>query len=876
MKFIFLICLILVIKVEVAICQEEPIKVSQSLIWENVSDAAISDDGKYVLYTINGISAVKVVRSTSTNWQRSDLNGIFFTGDSNGLVCYNGDTLLLLNLKKNQIKIIANHVSSYKKSDDNQLIAYRETGKGNELHLLKITTGEHKTFFDVEDYLFNDQSDRLVCFYKNKQGHSTRYSVDYIYLNSLRTQEVWSRTEENNEIKIGKCAFSKSGRAFVFAVSPVIDTKKTELWYYNAEMSKAECWAASGEGNLPGYLINIEFPFLFNEKGNKVFLTLKRDQVDISANQENNLLEIWNYSDEYFPTERKQRSKSNYLAMISKAGIAILEKEDDDEIWLSKSSDYPIGDYLVAIQNRFIYENWWQSNYQNMAYLVSAADGARTPLFTNPKNSFGYFEMSPDEKFIVWSDRLVHQYFSYQIATGVTRNISDNVPSTLFDDSKYETRQKFRFGTAGWVSQGGMLVYDHYDIWLLDLNGIKRPLNLTNDYGRKNLIILGMEDTFKKTCLNMGDEIVIEGFGTKNKYNGFYKIRLGDKKDPYECSFGPYIAYVPRIFPNTTGYPSGFGGLPPIKARRSKSYVVIKMSATESPNYFFTSDFTKFSQISFVRPELNHNWLTSELIRWKGMDGMDGQGVLYKPQDFDSSKKYPIIFHYYERRSDGLYQYLTPGPSNAAINIPQYVSNGYLVVVPDIEYRTGKPGESALNAVNAAADYMFRFSWVDSTRAGLQGHSFGGFETNYIVTHSKRFAAACAGAGLADPISRYAQGNSILVGGLLENGQTRIGGPPFSMVDTYIQNSPVLSVQRAETPLLLFHGRDDNKVPIEQSIEMFINMRRAGKKVWLIEYKNGAGHTLFGDISFDLDLRMRQFFDYYLKGLAEPDWMNRK
>ncbi len=126
-------------------------------------------------------------------------------------------------------------------------------------------------------------------------------------------------------------------------------------------------------------------------------------------------------------------------------------------------------------------------------------------------------------------------------------------------------------------------------------------------------------------------------------------------------------------------------------------------------------------------PQKNYNWYTTEHVHWKLPDGKPSEGILYKPENFDPAKKYPLIFYYYERDADCLNFYLNPEPSNGRINIPWFVSNGYLVFVTDIYYRNGYPGRSALNSVESAAKYLSRYPWVDSRHMGIQGHSFGGF-----------------------------------------------------------------------------------------------------------------------------------------------------
>jgi dipeptidyl aminopeptidase/acylaminoacyl peptidase len=256
------------------------------------------------------------------------------------------------------------------------------------------------------------------------------------------------------------------------------------------------------------------------------------------------------------------------------------------------------------------------------------------------------------------------------------------------------------------------------------------------------------------------------------------------------------------------------------------------------------------------------------------------QGILYRPENFDSTKKYPLIFDYYERRSDELHEFLLPDFCTARIDIPYFVSNGYLVFVPDIYYRQGHNGEGACNAVLSAARYLSQFPWVDSTRIGLQGHSFGGWETSYLITHATLFRAACEVAGVSDQVSGYdeLQGNrgtsrQDLYEGNSQGASYGYGVTPWTAPSLYMGNSPVFFADRVTTPLLIMHGDADHKVPFEQSVEWYLALHRAGKKVWFLQYQK-EDHVLsrYAD-KLDFTVRMKQYFDYYLKGSPPPKWM---
>ena len=409
-----------------------------------------------------------------------------------------------------------------------------------------------------------------------------------------------------------------------------------------------------------------------------------------------------------------------------------------------------------------------------------------------------------------------------------------------------------------------MLFYDKYDIWLGNLLNNKPSVNLTNSYGRKNKLRFRIAGNYNSKRISIYQHIILTAFDTKNKNSGFFRKRLDDKGDPELLTMGAYSYADPT-------------GIIEQKASDTNIYIIQRSSASYFPNYFWTSDFKTFTPVTNVYPEYRYNWLTSELISYKTMDGILSQGILYKPQNFDPNKKYPIIFHYYEKKSDRLNVYLKPGYAINEINIPWFVSKGYLVFTPDIYYKIGHAGESAFNSVVSAAKYLSKFPWIDTLKMGLQGHSFGGYETNYIITHSNIFCAAISAAGISDMIS---SSGGLSHGGisrqpLYESGQNRMGVLVWRRSDLYFENSPIFNVDKVSTPLLIMHNKNDDAVPFAQGVELFTALRRLGKKVWMLQYDEER-HTLHGKKQIlDYTIRMTQFFDHYLKEAPAPKWMTR-
>ena len=252
-------------------------------------------------------------------------------------------------------------------------------------------------------------------------------------------------------------------------------------------------------------------------------------------------------------------------------------------------------------------------------------------------------------------------------------------------------------------------------------------------------------------------------------------------------------------------------------------------------------------------------------------------GALYKPENFDPKKKYPMLVYIYERLSQNVNHFVPPAPSHN-INISYYVSNGYLVITPDIVYNIGYPGQSALKCVLAAVQTMVDTGYVDENAIGIQGHSWGGYQIAYMITRSNRFRAAAAGAPVADMISAYdgiRWGPGIPRQFQYELTQSRIGGSIWQYPLRFIENSPIFMADRVTTPLLMIHNDADDAVPWYQGIEYYLALRRLGKEVYMFVY-NGEPHGLRRRPNQkDYTVRLQQYFDYYLKGAPKPDWMEK-
>jgi len=313
------------------------------------------------------------------------------------------------------------------------------------------------------------------------------------------------------------------------------------------------------------------------------------------------------------------------------------------------------------------------------------------------------------------------------------------------------------------------------------------------------------------------------------------------------------------------------------KAKDTAVYLLRRTRVDLFPDLEVKVASSDFKKVSCVNPQQqDFNWASAELVRWKSYMGFQLEGILYKPENYNPSNKYPLLIYFYELNGDNLHAYRGPAPTASTINPTEYSSAGYLVFIPDIRYKPGFPAKSAYDCIMSGTDYVIKHYAVDSTCMGLQGQSWGGYQTAQLITMTNRYKAAMAGAPVCNMFSAYGGirwGSGINRQFQYESTQSRIGATIWERPDLYMENSPIFHLPKVNTPLLVMANDADGSVPWYQGIELYTGLRRLGKPCWMLNY-NGDDHNLMKlPNRIDLSIRMRQFFDYYLNKGDHPLWM---
>jgi dipeptidyl aminopeptidase/acylaminoacyl peptidase len=859
----------------------------------------VSHDGNFVAYGVSNYplgNNTLVVQTINGSFKKNIIanrlrnEDVFFSGDDTKFLWKKNDSLGILHLKTSTIEYLTD-ILSFAVSDVNkgEWLGYTVKDRPKLLVMKNVLTGQEMRYDHVEDWSFKNGGQTFIL--KTLENDADRSFRTFKWLDySAGTEHVvWSGDDQTDVLAY--CFNNQYTKLSLLISEKKGNSINLSLWYYTPGMVRAVLKVDNNSSIIPsGFELTNSTPF-FSTNGEWVFFDINSCNKEEKQPHELSKVDIWSYKDEIIFPDKPFHSNTKNLKggiHINSSNICLVSKENE----ILETYQHIAGDHVIVIQNAnsagFAHNvaYWWPHSPKPSYILRSLLDGKEFHLKKNGEKQLKCFCFSPSGRYLVYWDSEVDDYMSFDIETQKSINLTQRLPLSFANENIQSYISEPVEDVVGWLEDSCLIVYDQFDIWKIDPSGQRPAVNLTNGYGAKNRIKLRFVYPEKINTVKSNEKVLVTGFNVTNKYNGFFLVSLNGKGDPHLQTMGPFSYYKVSSQKghgytlNSDTKPVEFGN------SNNRGWIISRQSASEFPNFYHTKDFKAFQSITNFQPQTQCNWLTTELINFKQLDGTLSQGILYKPENFNPKKKYPVIFNYYEKLTHRRFEFPKPGLTSDNINIPWFVSRGYLVFTPDIQYSVaaspgGKTtGEAALNTMEGAAQYLARLPFVDARKLGLQGQSFGGHQTAYIVTHSTLFAAASEMAGGTDPISGYLT----LVG---EDGRNadcsehfhkqdhplgRMGATPWERPDLYIRNSSVLSAHRAVAPLLIVHNKRDGSINFRQGVELYLAMRRLGKKCWLFQYDESS-HGLVETDAFDFTLRLTQFFDHYLKGQHPPVWL---
>ena len=795
----------------------------------------------------------------------------------------------LLNLttgKKEEIKNISRFGFS---RDGNYLAAYlappkENKDKGAVLLIRNLNDGTTRTIGNVTEYAFNKKSDYLAYIVE-----SANTAANSIELYNLRTGNL--KVLASDTARFAKLNWSKEGEGLSFLRSFRKDRYEEDnaIVYVYSNLYKTPSLRMLDPEKASGFpqgmrIYNGATPLLSDDMST-VFFGLKGWTYNELAKKEDRRpgdsltkkdtaridstraiiaakkgtsseklagLDIWHWKDpEIQPRQKMTLGQDTVLSFMSSWNLDNnsfhqLAKEEAPLTQITGNQKY------VIVSTDKKYKPAFKEDFADV-YLVNAKTGEQKLVFEKAMSGFNYApRTSPDGKYLLYfKDK---NWWTYNIASGENLNITQNIKTDFWDVRDDHPASRPPVGNAGWTKgDKEVLLYDEYDVWAVkpDGKGARKLTEGNKEEIRYRLYRLDFEDPY----IDDARPMFFTAYGDKTKKFGYYKSEKG-KLQPvmYENM------QVARL----------------AKAKDANTYLYVKQDYNVSPALYLTDDFSASKQLVSTNPQqARYNWGKSELITYTNKNGKKMQGALFYPANYEPGKKYPMVTYIYEELANTVHGYVTPS-QRSAYNTTNFTTNGYFVFRPDIVYEIDDPGISAVNCVVPAVEEVLKTGMIDKDKIGLMGHSWGAYQTSFIISQTNLFKAACAGAPLTNLIS---MSNSIYWNSgtpdskIFETSQGRFSGPWYEQMEAHMRNSPMYQAKNINTPLMVAFGDKDGAVDWHQGIEMYSTMRRMQKPFVMLVYADENHGLAKKENQIDYQRRQKEWFDHYLLGKPPEKWI---
>lgn len=582
----------------------------------------------------------------------------------------------------------------------------------------------------------------------------------------------------------------------------------------------------------------------------------RKNAFDIETLLEQREMDVWHWNDPRIVSNQKElweeKKNRTFLATVTREKLNSAVQLADlevPEVSIPQGHQYTLGKSQVPYMKLIT----WEGDYYDL-YVIELSTGRKVKI---AEKFLGDCSLSPSGKYAVYYQD--GNWFLYSVAAGSKRNLTSGLDAGFADELHDYPREVPGYGAAGWLEDGSaVLIYDRFDIWSFSADGWT-PVNLTEGKGRAGQVTFRMirtdpeEKSWKK-----GEQALLSSYRDRTKNYGFYSLdpeKPGVKMLLEEEKKFSFIA----------------------RAEKADTLIYTREDYREFPDIWAAGpDFSGARKVSEVNPQVSeYAWGEAELVEWNSLDGIPLQGVLIKPGNYEEGKRYPVLVYFYRFFSQRLYEFNTPA-INHRPSFPLYSSNGYAIFLPDIRFEIGRPGFSSTKCLVPGVQKLIDMGIADPEAIGLHGHSWSGYQAAFMVTQTDIFAAAVAGAPVSNMTSAYGGirwGTGLSRQFQYEKAQSRIGGSLWEYPERYIENSPLFFADRINTPLLIMFGDQDDAVPWYQGIELYMAMRRLEKDAVFLQYRGEPHHLKKYPNRLDYAVKMKQYFDHYLKGAEAPEWI---
>lgn len=734
---------------------------------------------------------------------------------------------------------------------------------GADLIVRNLATSSTRNIGNVGQFAFDESGAHLA------------YTVDAaeklgngVYVTTLATGET--RALDGAAADYAQLSWSETGShlAVLRGLTPEGKVQRVNtLLVYTAlgtAQSRALTVDGASAGPLPAGHVISEFASLrWSPDGTSLMLGVK-EQEDAPKKSDDAVanVDVWHWRDAEPQSVQivrlAQERRSTYPARFTVAGSALRVLGDSvmRSVQPTVNQQWGIG----RIDTSYRGEVAWGGSRGDY-YRVNMITGERTLIARSLSRTMG---TSPDSRwFLYLREGRVH---AYDLTTGRDQMIDASTDTRFVDITDDHDYELPAYGVAGWSADGKHVVLNHqFDLWQLALDG-SRAVNLTRGVGDKEQIRFrlvrnaeGGRRAADEQGVDLSRPLLLTAYGEWTKKSGYYELVPG--KSP------ALLVYDDRAIGGYTVSQNG------------SRVAFTQGSFTEYPDWYVTNRrFAAPRKVTEANPQLaEYAWGRKVLVDYTNSKGQKLQGTLTLPANYEPGKKYPMLVYFYEKMSQSHHAFSMPAFDDRP-HISTYASNGYLVLQPDVVYEIGKPGSSALDCVTSAVRKVIEMGYADAARIGLQGHSWSGYQSSFILTQTDIFRTVVTGAPPTNLMSFYGtlyRSSGTIQQGISEVGQVRMGRDvtPWSAKELYESQSPVHNVTNIKVPFMILHGTEDGAVDWMQGLELYSAARRNGKEVILLSYPGEPHHLAKKENQKDFQVRMRQYFDHYLKDAPAPAWM---
>jgi dipeptidyl aminopeptidase/acylaminoacyl peptidase len=749
-----------------------------------------------------------------------------------------------------------------KSKGDNKKPKSESADNGYTLYYRNMESGRTDSVRFVTEYVFAGESEKLM-YTTTGDDNELQPCVAIVDLKKNISSVLYT-----GKAKYRKLTMDKKGDRAAFILS--FDEKDKagntySLCYWDGK-GLASVAATQGTSGLPeGWIINENAGLTFGEKTQRLYFgtspayKLKDTTV---LDEDRAIVDVWHWSEGLLHTAqvfRRAGDMKKYFTAVYHADlkkVVQLATEDRPNIHLADKGDGPMAAAFSSIP--YDLESMWEGFTNNDVWLVNVMNGKADLI----KEKFrARLRFSPAGKYLYWYQEADSSWYSYDVDARKEHRLTKPENLAVWDELNDVPDLPGSYPPGGWLKDDrAFLVSDRYDIWSLDPVAGRAPVNVTTN-GRSESIRYRLIDFDPEIgYIDPSEKQYLLGMYENTRSEAFFSLDLRKKDIPFRLTGGDFSLGTP------------------VKAKNKDIVIYTRENFEVFPDYLLSDlSFRSEKRLTDANPrQKDFVWGTAELVRWTSLDGRKIEGMLFKPEDFDPSLKYPMIVNFYEKSSTELLKHRIPEPGRSTIDYHYYTSNGYLVFNPDVYYTDGYPGQSAYNCVMSGIMSLIENGFVDEKHIGAQGHSWGGYQVAFLATRTTLFAAIESGAPVVNMYSAYGGirwGSGLNRSMQYEHQQSRIGASIWEAPSLYWENSPLFYVNRIETPILIMANDNDGHVPWYQGIEFFVALRRLGKPAWLLNYNDEPHWPLKLPNKIDFQKRMSQFFNHYLKGEPMPQWM---